>query len=174
MYSEDSQWMVPHGLRMLVLCIMASILFLKKKILGDVIGNKLHIIVLICIPLISTKPKLYIRVYGLCESLLELFVPLTHFFSLFRSWCSSYLEEGFINYGYYLFQFFLLAFSLVFHGLLPYLLELFYLIFIFFHCLLPHVYFILVLLQLVLLKIQLDAQASLLILELQTVGRKEN
>lgn len=138
------------------------------------IGNKLHIIVLICIPLISTKAKLYIRVYGLFESLLELFVPLTHFFSLFRSWCFSYLEEGFIKYGYYLFQFFLLAFSLVFHGLLPYLFELFYLIFIFFHCLLPHVYFILVLLQLVLFKIQLDAQASLLILELQTVGRKEN
>lgn len=58
--------------------------------------------------------------------------------------------------------------------LLPYLLKLFYLIFILFHCLLPHVYFVLVFLQLVLFKIQLDAQASLLILEFQAVERKRN
>lgn len=74
----------------------------------------------------------------------------------------------------YPFQFFHPVFSMSFYALLPYLLELFYLIFILFHCLLPHVYFILVLFQLVLFKIQLDAQASLLILKLQTVGRKEN
>lgn len=79
----------------------ASILFFKKKkILGDVIRNKLHvIIVLICIPLNSTKAQLWICVYGLFEFLLELLMPLIF---LFRSWCFSYLED-FINYGYYLF-----------------------------------------------------------------------
>ena len=100
MYSEDSQWMLPHGLRMLVLRNMLVSFFLKKKILGDVIRNKLHIIiVLICIPLSSTKAQLWICVYGLFESLLELLMPLIF---LFRSWCFSYLED-FINYGYYLF-----------------------------------------------------------------------
>lgn len=66
---------------------------------------------------------------------------------------------------------FLLVFS--FHVLLSYLLELFYLIFIFF-TVCSHMCTLSVLLQLVLFKIQLDTQASLLISQIpKTVGRKE-
>lgn len=74
--------MVSYGLRMLVLCAMASIKpYPFKKILSNVIGNKLHlIVVLLCISLISSKKIMC--VYGLFESLLELLVPHIPFFPI--------------------------------------------------------------------------------------------
>ena len=46
MYSEDSQWMLPYDLRMPVfLCNMLVSFFFFFKILGDVIRNKLHVII---------------------------------------------------------------------------------------------------------------------------------
>lgn len=102
-----------------------------------------------------------------------MFVSHTHLSPL-NSWCSS-LNEKCINYRYLLVCIISIPiFPLSFFFLLPYLLKFFYLIFILFHGLLPHVYFILVFLKLVFLKIQLDAQASLLILKFQAIERKKN
>lgn len=52
-------------------------IILSFYVLGNVIGNKLYLIAaLTYISLISNKAKLCVCIYGLCESLLELFVPL--------------------------------------------------------------------------------------------------